>query len=54
MRIIPAKFGQNPASSLGGDDLKAIVDDGRHTTHGGGQTTDIQHSQKLSMSQRLR
>ena len=32
IRIIPTKLGQNPASSLRGDVVEAIVDDGRHST----------------------
>ena len=31
IRIIPTKFGQNQAGSLGGDSFEAIVDDGRCT-----------------------
>ena len=38
IRIIPTKFGQIPASSLGGDVVEAIVDETR-------RTTDIQRSQ---------
>ena len=35
IRIIPAKFGKNPASSLGGDVFEAIVDNAGHTTDNG-------------------
>ena len=40
--IIPAKFGQNPASSLGGDVLWSNCS--RRTTHGGRRTSNIHNT----------
>ena len=42
-RIIPTKFGKNPANSLGGDAFEAIVDDTRCTTDDGHPTITIAH-----------
>ena len=47
IRIIPTKFGQNPASSLGGDSFEAVVDDGRRTTDDGQPTITIAHHEPL-------
>ena len=43
MRIIPAKFGQNPANSLGRDVLWSNSDAARRTRHDGHPMITIAH-----------
>ena len=48
IRIILTKFGQNPASSLGGDSFEAIVDDAGHTLHVGHPTIKVAHREPMA------
>ena len=48
IRIIPTKFGPNPASSLGGDAFEAIVYDARRTVDDGNPTITISHHKPMA------